>query len=95
MEEIVPSGRSSHASSVADRKNLGASLVACREGRSRVMNTLGPSEGDLVLFGTFASLDRAGQCWEVHAKASVWSDIVGFMEPATGALLLTWFVPEG
>jgi len=94
-EEIAPSAHGNHAPAVADKKNLSARLVSCRDGRARVMDTLGPKEGDLIYFGTYASLDRPGHCWEVHAKVSVWSDIVGFMDPTMGSLLFAWFVPEG
>ncbi len=85
----------SHAQTVADRKNLAASRLACREGMRRVTGTLSPKESDLILFASPAGLDRDGQCWEVRAKVSVWNEILGYLDPATGALLFAWFVPEG
>ncbi len=97
VEEILPAnqGRVSLASSVADKKNLHASKLACREGMRRVIDTLGPKENDLILFAAPPSLDRGGQCWEVRAKVSVFNEILGYMDPSTGSLLFAWFVPEG
>ena len=100
MEEILPPNPeqrdlAGHAATVADRKKLVASKVSCREGMRRAKSTLGPGEGDLVLFAFPAALDRDGDCWEVRAKVTVFNEILGYLDPATGALLFSWFVPEG
>jgi hypothetical protein len=72
-----------------------AELVPCRAALARVNDTLGGSERvDLVLFGRIDALDRDGDCWQV-GFAELFNQVVGYVDPGSGGLLMAWFVPEG
>ena len=102
-EEVLPatSGRQSPDVSqfsevVAETKRLSARRVECRAGHRRVDNTLGGKERtDLVFFSSIPALNRDGDCWEVAASTGRFNEILGYFDPATGALLMVWLVPEG
>jgi hypothetical protein len=102
-EEVLPAtaGRKrpdvkQFSASVSDAKKAGARLASCRAAHQRVDNTLGGSERtDLVFFSAIAALDRDGDCWEVEVPTGAFNEILGYLDPKTGALLCVWLVPEG
>lgn len=102
-EEVLPltKGRTrpdvaQYSAAVAETKRHAARRVECRAGHRRVDNTLGGSERtDLVFFSSIAAVDRDGECWEVTVSTGAFNEIVAYFDPATGALLLVWLVPEG
>ena len=95
-EEILPNTvAASRTNDVHAGVRAEAKLGSCREGYRRVKDTLGPAEGDLVLFSAVAALDRPGDCWEVVVPTGRFNEILGYLDPKTGALILAWLVPEG
>jgi hypothetical protein len=78
-----------------DPKRVSAHRAVCRDGYHRVKDTLGPAETDLILFSQRSALDRDGACWEVVVRTGRWNEILGYLDPKTGALLFAWLVPEG
>jgi hypothetical protein len=95
-EEILPNPVAvSRTSDVHASARASARLVACRQGHARAKDTLGPSETDLVLFSALEALDRAGDCWEVNVPTGRFNEILGYVDPKTGALVFAWLVPEG
>jgi hypothetical protein len=72
-----------------------ASVGKCREKFAQLNDALGPTEGKLVLYGERSSLDRPGECWEVTIGVTVWNQLIGYLDPKSGTLLLAWFTPEG
>ena len=95
-EEILPNTiAASRTNDVHAGVRAQAKLGACRDGYARVKSTLGAGEVDLVLFSAIAALDRPGDCWEVTIPTGHWNEILGYLDPKTGALILAWLVPEG
>jgi hypothetical protein len=102
-EEVLPAtkGRTrpdvtQYSAAVAETKRLAARRMECRAGHRRADNTLGGTERtDLVFFSAIPALDRAGECWEVTVSTGAYSEILGYFDPETGALLMVWLVPEG
>lgn len=95
-EEILPNTvASSRTNDVHAGVRAQAKLGACRDGYRRVKDTLGSGEIDLVLFSAVAALDRPGDCWEVVIPTGNWNEILGYLDPKSGALILAWLVPEG
>jgi hypothetical protein len=102
-EEIVPEtverkhpDVAQFSSSVLDSKKLHAKLGPCRVAHHRVDDTLGGSERtNLVFFSAIGALDRDGDCWEIEIPTGAFNEILGYVDPGSGALLFAWLVPEG
>jgi hypothetical protein len=102
-EEVVPAAKGrtrpdvgQYSPAVAETKRVSARKMECRAGHRRVDNTLGGAERTgLVFFGAIPRLDRDGECWEVTVSTGAFNEILGYFDPETGALLMTWLVPEG
>jgi hypothetical protein len=100
-EEIVPGATTEGRRRLVDGwseaiagQKLDARRVDCAEGHTRVRDTLGPSETDLVLFSSIQAFDRSGPCWEIVAVRGFHS-VLGYIDAKTGALVFAWLVPEG
>ena len=72
-----------------------AKLSSCREARDLVARTNRESKFDFVLQGSLAALAREGECWEVEYHGDMKHEVIGYLDPWSGALLLVWRVPEG
>lgn len=92
---ILPNPVAGSYTSDVHGKRASAHVVACREGYLRAKDTIGPTEGHLVLFSALSALDRAGDCWEVKVPTGRFNEILGYLDPETGALVFVWLVPEG
>lgn len=71
-----------------------AKLEPCRKGREQVARA-NATGYDFVFFGRLDSLDRDGDCWAVMYEGGMKHEVIGYLDPATGNLLLAWRIPEG
>ena len=95
-EEILPNAiAASRTGDVHAARGASARLGPCREGYERVKDTLGRKEIELWIFSALPALDRPDQCWEVNVPTGHFNEIIGYLDPKTGALIFAWLVPEG
>ncbi len=74
---------------------LTAHLTNCRVEHHRVDTTLGGEERSLlVLFASIDALDIPDACWAVQVGGH-FNEVLGYLDPKTGALVMVWLVPEG
>jgi hypothetical protein len=76
-------------------EKLTAKIEPCRESRTLVERINREVRYDFVVYGTLADLDRDGDCWRVMYEGGMNLEAIGYLDPATGRLLLVWRVPEG
>ena len=76
-------------------EKLAATTEPCRESRALVERINREADYDFVVYGTLADLDRDGDCWRVMYQGGMDLEAIGYLDPATGRLLLVWRVPEG
>lgn len=72
-----------------------ARLASCREGHEVVQRTITQTQYDFVIHGQLADLDRDGACWHVMYAGGMKQEVLGYVDPGTGKLLLVWRIPEG
>lgn len=82
---------------INDREHLHAAEMAIEACFQRIDGTLSLREREeSILFGEIDDLrNRFGDCWEVTSFGRFGSGIEGYLDRATGKLLLLWIVPEG
>jgi hypothetical protein len=66
----------------------------CRERADRVASLDHPPGQELVVIGTLAELARHDRCWSVIFTDPA-GDAEGFLDDASGTLILVWQIPEG
>jgi len=76
-------------------EKLTEKIEPCRESRGIVERISRECNYDFVVYGTLADLDRDGDCWRVMYEGGMDLEAIGYLDPATGRLLLVWRVPEG
>jgi hypothetical protein len=76
-------------------EKLTAKTEPCRESRALVERINREVRYDFVVYGTLADLDRDGDCWRVMYEGGMNLEAIGYLDAATGRLLLVWRVPEG
>jgi len=76
-------------------EKLTAKTEPCREARAVVERINREASFDFVAYGDLAALDRDGECWRVMYEGGMKLEAIGYLDPATGRLLLVWRIPEG
>jgi hypothetical protein len=73
-----------------------ARRVGCRVAQEQAQRAYLPELGDdVLLFDHASALARDGECWEVLCQPTVGSEVVGYMDATTGALVHALIHPEG
>ena len=71
--------------------------MTCEACFQRIDGTLTEKERQqLILSGEIDDLrNQSGDCWEIMTIGGIGSGIEGYIDAATGELLVLWIVPEG
>jgi hypothetical protein len=81
---------------VAATKYLKATRQSYKAARARIDETLTPAEKpNQIVHGALVDMSREGDCWTIESSGSSGREIVGYLDMATGRLVLVWIVPEG
>jgi RNA polymerase sigma factor (sigma-70 family) len=67
-----------------------------KEALARLHDTLTPAEmPNFIVHGAPVNVPDVGDCWTIESFGSGKSEVVGYLDAATGRLVLLWIVPEG
>ncbi len=77
------------------RERYRAELTSCRDATRGIEELMAQSHYDFVLYGSMAAAHKLEQCWAVTYICCMKGDAAGVVDPATGALVVVWRIPEG
>ncbi len=76
-------------------KELAATKQKCREQHATIVSIIGPVATANVVFGSLPRLARDGDCWLVHTPVIAFTELWGYLDAATGELIVIWNTIEG
>ena len=77
------------------RARYSARLEPCREGARTMNELMAQTTYDFVLHGSMAAAMAHDRCWTITYMCCMKGDAGALLDPATGALLVVWRIPEG